>query len=406
MRDKEKEEKNGQPMVKGRRWKKRLTVLVLIAMFFGGALCLLAQNPRVKMLQSTLYFAENTLKDPSYLAYGLDLMDLFCNYMNGDVTYSGKAHLHSVKGLGFSSSMDVEGERSFSNKEMTWHADMDVLWFDVGEMDLYAREDTLYMVVPMLDGMSQAFVTGQDLFRKAPELTSDLDREWFRDNLGNIVRLMREMEIEETGKTIEDEGRTSKEYRMVIPQGSGDFLWELLGMEAPDHDIVLSVYLTPQNHMRRMEIDLSQSVKGLSLVVDGEHVDRCILTRELPDQERVTMTVVRNGDITYTNLLSLDIAYSTYRGDVYRAEMAVELDPEEEGTKIKVSDLEVKKNEETTLAEGSFEGRIQKTQGLPDLLMETGMDFDAIEKVEWEEIRRDTEGFMQDMVEKAKGNLP
>ncbi len=394
----EKEKKRGK--------RRGLLLCVLLLLLVAAALALAARNPRVRMLRATMYFAEHTLKDPSYLACNLDMMDLFCNYMNGDVTYSGRAHMHSVEGLGFSSAMDVEGARSFAHKEMTMHADMDVLWFNVGEMDLYAREETMYMVVPMLDGLSQAFVTGENLFPKAPELTSDLDREWFHDNMGNIVALMQQIDISETGRTINDDGKISREYRIVIPQGSGGFLWELLGMEAPDHDIVVDVFLTPQSRLRHVEVDLSRSVEGLSLVVDGEKADRCIITRELPDDERATLTVARDGEITYTNLFSLTADYETNTGDVYQARLSMELEPEENGAKMKISDMIVTKNDETTLAEGSFDGTLVKTSDLPDLFADVGVDLDAIEKVTWEEIRRDTEGFVRDMVQKARDSLP
>jgi hypothetical protein len=301
--------------------------------------------------------------------------------------------------------MAVEGSRSFSQKKMSFHADMDVLWFNVGELDLYAAEDTVYMIVPMLDNMSEAFDTGNDLFLKAPELSSDINRQWFHDNAGNIIELMQQIQVEETGKTITDvDGTVSREYRVTIPQGTGGFLWELLGMDAPEYDITVSIYLTPRYHMRRIEMDLSDLVEDTTLVVDGEDVGTLILTRRLPENEQAVMTAVRNSDITYTNVITMNLAYYTNTSDVYEADMYLTIDPQEDYTGLKISDITVTKGD-ATLAEGSFEGTVSKTQDLPDVFADITMDLNTIETIRWEDIRNDTEGFINDMIERAKENM-
>ena len=134
--------------------------------------------------------------------------------------------------------------------------------------------NTVYFMVPMLDNLSYAMTTGNTYFKKAPELTHDIDQEWFHDNFSNIIELTRQIQIEETGKTRTDSDDVkSHEYLVTIPEGSGDFIWELLGMDAPDYDIRISLYLTGLCRMSRMEVDLSDITKGASMIIDGRIAD-------------------------------------------------------------------------------------------------------------------------------------
>lgn len=380
-----------------------LILAVLLAVILLGLGAAAVKSPRLRLLLSTVYFSEKTLKDPGYIAYHIDLMDLCRNYLNGDTTVTGRGRLHSVKNLGFSSSMDLQGARSFDQKKLTLHADLDVLWLSVGEMDIYGQEDTLYLVVPMLDDLSEAFVTGQSLFQKAPDFTSDITPEWFRSHAKDIVTLMRQIQVEETGKLLEDDnGQKNKEYLVTIPKGCGEFIWELLGMEAPDYDVVLSVYLTPSCHLRRIEMDLSNIMEGASLVVDGEDAGTCIFTCELPEEEQMVMTFTRDASITHTNVVEVVARYATNQGKEYRADMYLTIAPGEDACRIKVSDMKLVAGEDETLAEGSFEGEIKKAEGLPDLFAGVQTDLDAVERIEWKELREDTEGFLLDLIEKAK----
>lgn len=63
---------------------------------------------------------------------------------------------------------------------------MDVLTLNVGEMDFYMNPNTVYFMVPMLDNLSYAMTTSNTYFKKAPELTHDIDQEWFHDNCSNV----------------------------------------------------------------------------------------------------------------------------------------------------------------------------------------------------------------------------
>ena len=84
--------------------------------------------------------------------------------------------------------MDISGERSFSQKKLSIISDMDVLTLNVGEMDFYMNPNTVYFMVPMLDNLSYAMTTNNTYFKKAPELTHDIDQEWFRDDTEGFIQ--------------------------------------------------------------------------------------------------------------------------------------------------------------------------------------------------------------------------
>lgn len=244
----------------------------------------ISKNPRARMLLSVIYFMQDTLKDPAYIAYHIDIMELCQDYFNGDISFEGKAYLNDIKNFKYSSSMDISGERSFTQKKLSIISDMDVLTLNVGEMDFYMNPNTVYFMVPMLDNLSYAMTTGNTYFKKAPELTHDIDQEWFHDNFSNIIELTRQIQIEETGKTRTDSDDVkSHEYLVTIPEGSGDFIWELLGMDAPDYDIRISLYLTGLCRMSRMEIQTGYSY-GYPMSVVSAHVSSC------PNHQTLRMT--------------------------------------------------------------------------------------------------------------------
>ena len=251
----------------------------------------ISKNPRARMLLSVIYFMQDTLKDPAYIAYHIDIMELCQDYFNGDISFEGKAYLNDIKNFKYSSSMDISGESSFAQKKLSIISDMDVLTLNVGEMDFYMNPNTVYFMVPMLDNLSYAMTTSNTYFKKAPELTHDIDQEWFHDNFSNIIELTRQIQIEETGKTRTDSDDVkSHEYLVTIPEGSGGFIWELLGMDTPDYDIRVSLYLTDLCRMSRMEVDLSDITEGASMIIDGTDVGTCILSYEMPNGERLTLT--------------------------------------------------------------------------------------------------------------------
>ena len=119
------------------------------------------------MLLSVIYFMQDTLKDPAYIAYHIDIMELCQDYFNGDISFEGKAYLNDIKNFKYSSSMDISGERSFAQKKLSIISDMDVLTLNVGEMDFYMNPNTVYFMVPMLDNLSYAMTTSNTYFKKS-----------------------------------------------------------------------------------------------------------------------------------------------------------------------------------------------------------------------------------------------
>lgn len=393
-----KKDKTDKPKNRIKRFLRTLAILFVIC---AGIYAASITNPRVKMLISTLVFSETTLKNPSYIAYDIDLMELCQEYLNSDTIIYGKTRMHDMDGFGFSSSMEVQGERSFSQKKIECTADMKVLFVEVGEFDMYVDDDTMYMVVPMLDDLSYAFTTGKTLFPKAPELTSDISQEWFRAHMGDIVELMGQMSIEKNGKTIEDGFLKSTGYHIVIPEGAGAFIWELLGMDAPDHDIAMDMYIDHLFRTRQIEFDLSEITEGASMVLYGENISTCVYTRELPDDELFTVKMERNDKYSYINCMDCSMEYDTFKGDVLTAETYVTWNRAKNGIELKVHDTSIKKNDKV-MVNYSFTGRLEKVAMEEDVFKNVDVDFDAIELMEWQELRDDTKGFIDDVMDEVK----
>ncbi len=387
-----------------KKWKKIVIVIAIILGILLAAGVAIQKNPRLRVLMSVLLFTETTMNEPSYIAYGIDLMDMCQNYSNGDTVIYGKANLNDLKGFGFSSSMQVTGERSFAQKKMSMHADMDVLFLNVGEFDSYVDENTIYMVVPMLDNLSYAFTSSNELFQKAPELTSDISQEWFRNHMTDISRMLGQVSIEETGEMLDDDGVKSREYRITIPAGVGDFLWELLGMETPDYDISCDIYLTPGNRIRRVEMNLDDIMRNTSLVLDGTDMSKAIVTMELPDDERFVMTMVRNGSYTYTNYMDVDMVYYVNQGENLTASTYVTWQKEEGRISMDIHKTEIKKGDEVQ-ATCTFTGYVEKRDSLDDVFSDVEVDLDSIEKIDWKKLRSDTEGFVNDVMEEVKSRV-
>ena len=62
----------------------------------------ISKNPRARMLLSVIYFMQDTLKDPAYIAYHIDIMELCQDYFNGDISFEGKAYLNDIKNFKYS----------------------------------------------------------------------------------------------------------------------------------------------------------------------------------------------------------------------------------------------------------------------------------------------------------------
>ena len=56
------------------------SVLVIILATFGGMFYAWAQKPSSRMLLSSIYFMEETLKNPGYLLHDIDIMEMCRRY--------------------------------------------------------------------------------------------------------------------------------------------------------------------------------------------------------------------------------------------------------------------------------------------------------------------------------------
>lgn len=376
-----------------------LLFLVGSGIWIGGSL----QNPRVRMLLSVVHFAERTLESPAYLAYDIDICDLIHQYINGEIKISGKAGLLHVPDFDVSMSATLEAVRSFSRKRFAATALFNVLWLEAGEVEVYAEDETIYLLVPMLDNLENAFPTGINLFMKLPDLTSDLNHEWFRNSASDILELMQEIQIEETGNRLVDEdGEESEEFVITIPEGSGQFIWELLGMESPDYDVTVSVYLTKGNCLRRMTVDLSHVLEGAVFMVDGKEVGKAIFTYALPDEESVEITFLRNP--AYRRWMDIEASYCANTGEVYDVSAALKWEEAESGFSVHVNDI-LFTCDGKSLGEAYFVGEVEPIEETGDVFEGKADYLYGLEETDWRSIRGDASEMIEEMLEKITGKF-
>lgn len=388
-----------------RRRVRRFLLLFLLLFLVGSGIWIGSslQNPRVRMLLSVVHFAEQTLESPAYLAYDIDICDLIHQYINGEIRISGKAGLLHVPDFDVSMSANLEAVRSFPQKRFAAKALLNVLWLEAGEAEVYAEKETIYLLVPMLDNLANAFPTGINLFMKMPDLTSDLDHEWFRNSASDIVELMQEIQIEETGERLTDEdGTESEEFVITIPEGSGQFIWELLGMEEPDYDVTVSVYLTAGNCLRRMTVDLSEVLEGASFMVDGKGVGKAVFTYALPDEEAVEITFLRNP--AYHRWMDIEAAYYANTGETYTVSAALKWEESEKGFSVHINDI-LFACDGRSLGEAYFVGEVEPIEETEDVFEGKASWLYGLQETDWRRIRTDAAGLIEEMLEKMTGKF-
>ena len=361
---------------------------------------ILLQNPRVRLLVATVRFVAETLNNPAYIAYDVDLMELCREYLNADTAFDGKVLLDDVSKMKSSMNMEVNGERSFDQKKMACQADLSVLVLHMGVFDFYAEDEFLYMVVPMLGNLSYAFDTQLNLFLKAPELTHDLNAEWFGKNSQNIVDFTNQIGIRDVGVLSEDEPG-SKGYEITVPEGSGAFIWELLGMDMPKEDVVFTIYLTKGCQIRRVIVDLTKYIKDSTLesaviTVDGTDCGKVIVNAALPDNETAEIVAEKNGKIISSNVIDLSAEYHAATGDLFSTDGFMEWNHIDEGVSLAFHDVLMKRNDET-LCSAYFKGELKKTKLREDVFADVTVDLDSIPTILWRDLRNDLDGFFNDV---------
>ena len=383
----------------GKKKKIRISILlVLVAVLIIG-ISVAMRNPRVKLLYSVINFSESTLKNEEYLLYDVDIMEFFSDYANSDTKITGVMGFPEIKGMNATISVDMDAERSFSQKKFASESSLNLLWAEAGQLNLYAQDKTWYISAPILGtDIGYAFPTDVDWFPKMPELTSDIDRAWFRENYSNIVKLMSQIEIEKTDKTIEnDDGTESTGYSVTIHKGDGHFIWELLGMEDPDYDVNVIMYLTNHNKFRRMEVDLSDILEGATLTLDGENASTCIFTYELPDNESMELTMTRNSETE--NWIDMTTNYYGNNGKIYQMTAGLNWEEIKNGFKMNLKNIKVTCDDEL-LARAYFLGKVVKEEATDNLFKDKTDYLNSLEVIQWKTVRDDTESFIQDVLDK------
>ncbi len=390
-------------MKERKRKKKRYVPIIVIGVtivILTGGFFAVRKNPNMRMFLSVMHFMNVTLKDPDYLLYEIDIMELCREYFNADTQIEGTAGISHMQKVKSSIFMNVDATRSFAQKRLASHMNLDFVVIDAGKLNMYAENDTLYLDAPILgDNIGYAFPTGDTLFRKAPDLQSDINQKWFRENMLNIVSLITNIGMEKTGQTMkDDDGSVSEGFVVTIPKGQGDFIWELLGMEPPEYDVVTIIYLTKDNHIRRMEMDLSHVLKGASVMIDGESMGTCYFYRELPEDEKVELSIMRNAK--YDNWMDCKLTYTTNKSEILTATSNITWKNIENGFEFKVNDLVISRGEKL-LGEGFFKGSVVKLDKEPDVFEGKDQYLYSLPVLDWREVRDNSETFVNDVLSRT-----
>lgn len=360
-----------------------------------------SKDPSKRLLVATYNFAVHTLKSKGYIFNGLDLMELLKDFGNGEVHVEGKAGINKMQSMNLSSSFTVDMVRSYSKKRMSMNSTIHVLWMKIGELSLYGENETVYLNTSILEGMDAAFPTGIDLFMRMPEFTSDIDQKWFKNNISNIIDFSNQVKFEQTGEYIYDEdGTKSEEMRMTIPKGCGHFIYELLGMEDPDYDVTVSMFLTDDNRMRRIVIDLNDVLPGACVTMDGLSVGTMIFTYELPDDERAELIMVRDADKSAT--INFEGKYYTNIEKVLSITGQVTWLRKGSAFEVHMTDVKAM-DDKDVLADGYFTGTVEPFYEKADVFDGKEEYLYSLEEIDWKTIRNDFDSFVADIVDKMKG---
>lgn len=395
--------KEKKPMKKG--IKALIIIACILAAIIVSGTVFVMLNPRAKFLAGITRFAVEELNNSNFIGYNLDVMELCRDYVNGDIEFNGDLIASDIEGFGYTSSAIIHGVRSFDKKQMSVKADAKVLFIDVGEVDVYAVDKTMYMIVPSLENLAYSLTTDADLYAKAPMLNGNLDPSWFRENMSNFIEFANDIDIEESGeKLVDEDGTVSYEYLIKIPKGKGEFIWHLLGMEAPDEDMGLSMYITRGCKIRRISVDIDSIIPDASAIVDGVHMGNVILTMKLPDNEKATVTLVKRGDYLYSNCIDVAFQYDTKDGNIYTGNGVIVYGKNDNGYDIQVKRLKAYKDE-ALIGQAYINGRVTTTNIDYEPTSDAPIPLDSIKNYEWEELRDNMDQFLKDVTEDVKEKI-
>jgi len=353
-----------------------------------------------RLMKSVLRLAIDTLGEEDYLLYDLDIKELCCDYADSDVYFDGMLSLDGVGKLKVSSLMEMQGERSFAQKQMKLETSVNVLWLQVGQLMVYEQDQTIYAAAPMIGDLQYAFPTGMNLFPQLPEFTSDIRTSWFLKNSVHFFKLFQNTAI--TPFTDEYTVDGVDGFHVIIPSEEGAFLWKLLGMEAPEDDTQVDLYLRG-SRIVRIDYCTDNMLPGSSLVMDGEHLDHLAFSYDLPERERLEVELTRNPD--HIHWIDLEGTYYANNGkDVqFSAAFLWGKTTEQDGYNIEVREIKMEQ-EETVTFSAQFTGTICHLENAPSVIDETETkSFEEYEVLDWRAIRDDADEFVQKITDKING---
>lgn len=268
-----------------------LVILVILGIVLGNAL----NTPRMRVMRAIAHFSGTTLRSPDCVFYDIDIMEFLHRYANSDVSYQGELTVSDLKGVGLAVNIPFDGIRSFEQRKMSLNGSLSILRMNLCDMALYAADNTVYVSIPQLE-IANGIPVETDLFVPMPGSDSDSNESWFSRNKQNLKKLSKEVIITPTGNTVTDENKIkSEEFLVTIPAGKGDFIWNSLGLEGPDRDVTVSLFITNTNRLNRLEVDLSHILPGASLTIEGNNASTLFLHYPLSEDENLDLTISRNG---------------------------------------------------------------------------------------------------------------
>ena len=388
-----------------KRTKVLIVILAILVVTFIGSLIFVVVSPRAKFLASQVRVATESLGDPHFIIYNLDIMDVCRNYLNGDIEFEGDVIAGDIKGFGYTSSAKVHGVRCPKKRELGATAQAKVLFLDVGEVDVFAKDETVYMIVPSFDNLAYSLDTGVDLFMRAPDLNGNLSVDWFVSNIGNFIDFANSITFDKTGEVLEDEdGTVSDEYKITIPVGEGKFIWDLLGYDMPEDDITFSMYISKMCKIRRIVVDISKFVDDTVVTVDGFALGTVIVESELPDNEHLTITATRRGDYLYASYIDFSFVYNTKDGNVYSGDGVFSYEKVDDGYDIQIKRLKAYKDG-SLIGQVYFDGNVHPTTVQTNPTQSATVPLDSIKKYEWVELRDNAQAVIDDIMEDVKAKL-
>lgn len=133
-------------------------------------------------------------------------------------------------------------------------------------------------------------------------------------------------------------------------------------------------------------------------MLDGVSMGTCYFYYELPENERVEMTMIRNPK--YKNWMDCKMVYFTNTGEELTTTSNMTWNRDDKSFSLKVNDLLMTKGDKT-MAQGFFTGEVSQLDKKPDVFEGKDEYLYGLEVLDWRKIRDDSEAFVNEVLAKT-----